>query len=211
MGPKRDLVGEVEKAVRERGLKFGVSNHTAWNYMFFQWNHINDYDARKRNIEDLHGNPIVPQGMKILTVKPVEQKNKVRWGWFKRARTSIRPSQRDVDRWVQRTKKLRDRYNRSYVISIGGTAKSSLNPVADSLARTTTIKPLSGVKELLANPMLSSITNQSVTNPAPPCVISNVAAWIRYPIWCGRLTTVFTTITRVYYLRHFSIGPAKLR
>ncbi len=35
MGPKRDIVGEWEKAVRKRGLKFGVSVHGArqWNWM----------------------------------------------------------------------------------------------------------------------------------------------------------------------------------
>jgi alpha-L-fucosidase len=34
MGPKRDLIGELEKAVRARGMKFGVSNHGIENIQF---------------------------------------------------------------------------------------------------------------------------------------------------------------------------------
>ncbi len=34
MGPKRDLIGELCKAVRRQGLKFGVSNHGIENFQF---------------------------------------------------------------------------------------------------------------------------------------------------------------------------------
>ena len=34
MGPKRDLIGDLCKAVRKRGLKFGVSNHGIENFQF---------------------------------------------------------------------------------------------------------------------------------------------------------------------------------
>lgn len=34
MGPKRDLIGDLAKAVRARGLKFGVSNHGIENFQF---------------------------------------------------------------------------------------------------------------------------------------------------------------------------------
>jgi alpha-L-fucosidase len=34
MGPKRDLIGELCKAVRARGMKFGVSNHGIENFQF---------------------------------------------------------------------------------------------------------------------------------------------------------------------------------
>lgn len=45
MGPRRDITGELAQAVRKRGLKFGVSNHLAWNTSFFQFNHRNGFDA----------------------------------------------------------------------------------------------------------------------------------------------------------------------
>jgi alpha-L-fucosidase len=34
MGPKRDLIGDLAKAVRAKGLKFGVSNHGIENFQF---------------------------------------------------------------------------------------------------------------------------------------------------------------------------------
>ena len=34
MGPHRDLIGELSKAVRKQGLKFGVSNHGIENFQF---------------------------------------------------------------------------------------------------------------------------------------------------------------------------------
>jgi alpha-L-fucosidase len=34
MGPKRDLIGDLSKAVRKRGMKFGVSNHDIENFQF---------------------------------------------------------------------------------------------------------------------------------------------------------------------------------
>lgn len=34
MGPRRDLIGELEQAVRRQGLKFGVSNHGIENFQF---------------------------------------------------------------------------------------------------------------------------------------------------------------------------------
>jgi alpha-L-fucosidase len=34
LGPKRDLIGDLGKAVRKRGLKFGVSNHGIENFQF---------------------------------------------------------------------------------------------------------------------------------------------------------------------------------
>jgi alpha-L-fucosidase len=36
MGPKRDLIGDLSKAVRAKGLKFGVSNHGIENFQFIK-------------------------------------------------------------------------------------------------------------------------------------------------------------------------------
>ncbi|MBN8459344.1 MAG: alpha-L-fucosidase [Verrucomicrobia bacterium] len=85
MGPKRDLVGEIEKAVRARGLKFGVSNHSGWNPVFFQYNFLNKADAMDPQWQDLYGNPVI-EGKKV------------------------RASERDLNRWLERTKELCDLY-----------------------------------------------------------------------------------------------------
>ena len=34
IGPHRDLIGDLSKAVRKQGLKFGVSNHGIENFHF---------------------------------------------------------------------------------------------------------------------------------------------------------------------------------
>lgn len=56
MGPKRDITGELAEAVRKKGLKFGVSNHFAWNPTFYQYNHHNGFDAKDPQYHDLYSN-----------------------------------------------------------------------------------------------------------------------------------------------------------
>jgi alpha-L-fucosidase len=64
MGPKRDIVGEFEKAARHNGLRFGVSNHSAHAWHWFQTAYGYDatgekagvrYDAWSRTKEDGKG------------------------------------------------------------------------------------------------------------------------------------------------------------
>jgi alpha-L-fucosidase len=64
MGPKRDIVGEFEKAARHNGLRFGVSNHSAHAWHWFQTAYGYDatgekagvrYDAWNRTKEDGKG------------------------------------------------------------------------------------------------------------------------------------------------------------
>lgn len=43
--PQRDFVAELQEATKKRGLHFGLSNHSAWNGTFFEYNHINQGDA----------------------------------------------------------------------------------------------------------------------------------------------------------------------
>jgi len=64
MGPRRDIVGEFEKAARRNGLRFGVSNHSAHAWHWFQTAYGYDatgekagvrYDAYTRTKEDGKG------------------------------------------------------------------------------------------------------------------------------------------------------------
>ncbi len=102
MGPKIDVVGLLSKAAKKRGMKFGVSNHSAWNYGFYQWNHINQYDAKDRKNQDLYGSPIYPEGLDTVEVG----KNESRASFFKRTRWLFEPSETDLDRWLERTKEV---------------------------------------------------------------------------------------------------------
>ncbi|MFC2113025.1 alpha-L-fucosidase [Bacteroidota bacterium] len=106
MGPERDVVGELAKAARDRGLKYGVSNHLAWNYTFYQWNHINGYDAADPGTGELYGYPIVQPGADTMRMGATESRE----SWESRSRGSVRPSQRDLDRWLARTKEMADLY-----------------------------------------------------------------------------------------------------
>lgn len=106
MGPRRDLVGEIKDALARKGLKFGVSNHSAWNYAFFQFNHINGYDAKDTANQDLYGNPIISPVLDTLRYI----KGEGRTSWLKRAGGLVKPSQRDMDRWLARTEELADMY-----------------------------------------------------------------------------------------------------
>lgn len=59
MGPKRDIVGEMEKAVRRRGLKFLVSLHHQWLWGWFPtWDQ--ETDASDPRYASLYGPPYPP-------------------------------------------------------------------------------------------------------------------------------------------------------
>jgi len=69
MGPKRDVVGEWQKAARKYGLKFGVSEHLGASFTWFQSSHGADrtgpkagvpYDGANSNYWDLYHYPAAP-------------------------------------------------------------------------------------------------------------------------------------------------------
>jgi alpha-L-fucosidase len=60
MGPKRDVVGELARAVREKGLVFALSTHRAEHWWFFDQGMTFDSDVRSRTWHDLYG-PAQPE------------------------------------------------------------------------------------------------------------------------------------------------------
>ncbi|WP_391540449.1 alpha-L-fucosidase [Rubripirellula lacrimiformis] len=56
MGPKRDVIAELSTAVRAEGMKFGVSSHRAFNWMFY----VRDesFDNADPSLADLYGRPL---------------------------------------------------------------------------------------------------------------------------------------------------------
>ena len=50
MGPRRDIVGEFEKAARRNGLRFGVSNHSAHAWHWFQTAYGYDAEGAKAGV-----------------------------------------------------------------------------------------------------------------------------------------------------------------
>ncbi len=106
MGPKRDIVGELKTAAHKYGLKFGVSNHSGWNYAFFAWNHINEYDAKGGEFADLYGSPIITPDAKDLYTSGIKDDAQ----FNKALRSAVQPSQHDLDRWLAKANELTDRY-----------------------------------------------------------------------------------------------------
>ena len=53
MGPKRDIVGELREATLDRGLKFGVSSHFAFNWAYY--NKKPGWDTADPEYRDLYG------------------------------------------------------------------------------------------------------------------------------------------------------------
>lgn len=67
MGPGRDIIGELAKAVRKRGMKFGASTHYAhnWNYYFFD----DGFDTTDPKYSSLYGKqhpPKVPASKEFI-------------------------------------------------------------------------------------------------------------------------------------------------
>ncbi len=69
MGPKRDVVGDWQKAARKYGLRFGVSEHLGASFNWFQASHGSDktgpkagvpYDGADPKYEDLYHFPAKP-------------------------------------------------------------------------------------------------------------------------------------------------------
>ena len=60
MGPRRDVVGELARAARQRGLVFGVSNHRAEHWWFMNGGREYDSDVNDPQYADFYG-PAKPQ------------------------------------------------------------------------------------------------------------------------------------------------------
>ena len=89
MGPKRDVVGELAKAVRAEGLTFGVSSHRVEHWWFFDQGKTFDSDVRDPKYDAFYG-PAVDQKTSEAGTTP--------------------PSKAFLDDWLARTAELVDKY-----------------------------------------------------------------------------------------------------
>jgi alpha-L-fucosidase len=89
MGPKRDLVGDLARAVKSEGLVFGHSSHRAEHWWFFDGGMAFDSDVRDPRYSGFYG-PARPQ---------------------KKAEDGSEPPSREyLDDWLARTAELVDKY-----------------------------------------------------------------------------------------------------
>ena len=62
MGPKRDVVGELEEATRQHGLHFGVSSHRAEHWWWYDGGTKFDSDVRDPRYAGIYG-PAQPMAL----------------------------------------------------------------------------------------------------------------------------------------------------
>ncbi len=92
MGPKRDIVGEMEKAVRKQGMKFIATYHRHWLYAWYPtWDE--NTDASNPEYAGLYG-PKVPKGTFVMANKP----------------TNPLPDATFNQEWLDRLNELMDKY-----------------------------------------------------------------------------------------------------
>ena len=93
MGPKRDVVGELEKAVRADGLHFGASSHRAEHYFFMNGGREFDSDVRDPRYAAFYG----------PAHAGVTDKNHQEW--------AAHPDPAYLDDWLARTAEIVTKYH----------------------------------------------------------------------------------------------------
>jgi alpha-L-fucosidase len=98
MGPKRDLIGDLAKAVRKAGLKFGVSNHRMENWSFmYPKNPDLKTDLFDPAYADFYGPPQPPKpGEDAMSGKGVPQSKEFLEEWLRRCQEIIDKYQPDI-------------------------------------------------------------------------------------------------------------------
>jgi alpha-L-fucosidase len=106
MGPKRDVVGELEKATRARGLHFGVSSHRAEHWWWYHEGTQYDSDVNDARNAGIYG----PAAPRTLPADPIATEpnpsHLERW---------LPPSNAFLDDWLARSTELVDKYHPDFI------------------------------------------------------------------------------------------------
>ena len=107
MGPKRDVVGDWQKAAKKHGLRFGVSEHLGASFTWFQASHKAGQDRPKGRRALRRRGPEVPGSVSFPRRSPAT-----------RAGTARIP--RWQQEWFDRIKDLVDKYHPDLLYTDGG-------------------------------------------------------------------------------------------
>jgi alpha-L-fucosidase len=108
MGPKRDVVGDWQKAATKYGLKFGVSEHLGASFTWFQASHGSDKTGPKAGVPYDGANPEF-QDLYHFPAKPGDR------GWYSN-------DPRWQQQWYNEIQELVDNYHPDLLYSDGGVA-----------------------------------------------------------------------------------------
>ncbi len=104
MGPKRDVVGELEQAIRAQNMKYMVAMHHAENWWFFpHW--FPDYDTANPEYAGLYGEA----HNRDLSIKPEEWERGKEWAM------QDLPNKAFLERWKARLFEVVDKYTPDYI------------------------------------------------------------------------------------------------
>ncbi len=102
MGPKQDLVGELEKAVHADGMRFGVSSHRAGHWWWYHPGTRYDSDVNDPRYAGLYG-PAEPMNLAGVHTHGEPDSNQLQ-DW-------LPPSKAFLEDWLARSTELVDEYH----------------------------------------------------------------------------------------------------
>ena len=105
MGPKRDVVGELERAIRAQGMRYMVAMHHAENWWFFpHWKP--EYDTADPRYAGLYGEP-----HNLDFAYEAQGRGHDHGEW----RAQDKPSRAFLERWKNRLVEVVERYEPDYI------------------------------------------------------------------------------------------------
>jgi len=110
MGPKRDVVGELEKAVRKQGMKFVVALHHAENWWFFpHWK--KEYDTADPRYTGLYGPPHNLEWAQNMPKLSKGFGGDIGWPLLlDEWPLQDKPSKEFLDKWLAKSREVIDKY-----------------------------------------------------------------------------------------------------
>ncbi|MBP3330987.1 MAG: alpha-L-fucosidase [Tidjanibacter sp.] len=117
-GPHRDLIGDLSKAVRAKGLKFGISNHRIENWDFMYPGGTNEHDLFDPVYAGLYGPP----------QKPSAVGSAMGAGTDSNGNPAHPQSDEFLEEWLARAQEIVDKYHPDLYYFDNGVNSRSLDP-----------------------------------------------------------------------------------
>lgn len=126
LGPKRDLIGDLAKSVRNQGMKFGVSNHRMEHWDFMYPTAAKEHDLYDPECADFYGPPQKPDKDKASAMGPSSEE--IMEG------KEAPQCQGFLEEWLARCQEIIDKYQPDIFWFDNGINSRSLDPIKLRLA-----------------------------------------------------------------------------